>query len=78
MDLGVSRSSRDGGTILSNKQRLSGTASRARARRRLDLFRVALKRKRNRVVTRGLQVREKANLRIRQKSGAVCHFLAML
>jgi hypothetical protein len=30
------------------------------------------------VVTRGLQVREKANLLIRQKSGAVCHFLAML
>lgn len=78
MDLGVPRSSRGGGTILSNKQRLSGTGGRARARRRLDLFRVALKRKRNRVVTRGLQVREKANLLIRQKSGAVCHFLAML
>ena len=55
MDLGVSRSSRDGGTILPNKQRLSGTDARARARRQLDLFRVALKRKRSRVVTCGLQ-----------------------
>ena len=78
VDLGVSRSSRDGGTILPNKQRLSGTDARARARRQLDLLGPPPKSKRNRVVTRGLQVREKANLLIRQKSGAVCHFLAML
>ena len=67
MDLGVSRSSRDGGTILPNKQRLSGTDARARARRQLDLFWVPQKRKRNRVVTRGLQVREKANWLMRPK-----------